>query len=212
MLLCGAALFAQESGYAYIREFTGTVEIKAPGAAEWSAAQAGQTLSKDTMISTGFRSTAFIALGNSTMVVRPLTRLTLQEIQNIQGNESVNINLQSGRVRADVKPPETGATNFVVQSPMVTASVRGTFFDFDGLNLQVAEGAVHLSGGDGTGVYVGAGHRVASNPQTGKTPTATETFKAELTPTPPAGAGESASTPAVIIPPGEVDFALDLSF
>ncbi|MDR3247148.1 MAG: FecR domain-containing protein, partial [Treponema sp.] len=135
LLLCGAALFAQETGTAYIREFTGTVEIKASGAAEWSAAQTGQTLSKDTMISTGFKSTAFIALGNSTMVVRPLTRLTLQEIQNIQGNESVNINLQSGRVRADVKPPENGATSFVVQSPMVTASVRGTSFNFDGLNL-----------------------------------------------------------------------------
>jgi hypothetical protein len=234
-LLCGAILFAQEQGSVYIREFTGTVEVKAPGAADWSAAQTGQALSRDTMISTGFKSTAFVALGNSTLVVRPLTRLTLQEIQNIQGDESVSINLQSGRVRADVKPPEGGVTSFIVQSPMVTASVRGTSFDFDGLNLHVGEGTVHVSGGDGTGVYVGAGHRIASNPQTGRTDSPTETFKAELTPTPPAGttapvgaatpAGTAAAPPAapgkttptpppdIIIPaPTEVDFILELGF
>jgi hypothetical protein len=60
--LLGAFLFAQEagSGGAYIREFTGTVELKAPEAAAWRAAKKGDQLSKDTMISTGYNSSAVV--------------------------------------------------------------------------------------------------------------------------------------------------------
>jgi hypothetical protein len=58
--------------------------------------------------------------------------------------------------------------------------VRGTAFDFDGVNLNVDEGEVHFTGGDQIGVYVGAGHEAVSDPETGKTTGAAELFRAEL--------------------------------
>jgi hypothetical protein len=178
--LLGAFLYAQEAG-AYIQEFTGTVELKVPGAADWRAARKGDQLSKDSMISTGFNSTALIVLGNSTLTVRPLTRLSLEELQNTQGNESVNLHLQTGRIRAEVSPPAGGNTNFTVRSPSATASVRGTAFDFDGVNLHVAQGRVRVTGKDGIAVNVGAGHESVSNPITGGTQGAMEIVRAELT-------------------------------
>jgi hypothetical protein len=158
------------------------------------------------MISTGFRSTALIVLTNSTLLVRPLTRLSIEEIQNIQGNETVRLGLQTGRIRADVKAPPGGRTDFTIRSPIATASVRGTSFDFDGVNLRVDEGMVHVTGGDGTAAYVGAGHEAVSDPVTGRTAGAVETAKAELTPALP-GAAESVPEPAAIIPE-----ALDTGF
>ena len=206
LILSGSLLFAQESGGTYIRECSGTVEVKVPGAASWTAARAGQRISRDTMISTGFRSTALIVLQNSTLTVRPLTRLSIEEILNIQGDETVRLGLQTGRIRADVKPPVGGRTDFTVRSPSVTASVRGTSFDFDGVNLRVDEGLVHVTGGDGTAVYVGAGHEAVSDPVTGRTVSAVETAKAELAPPLP-DAADAMPEPAAIIPE-----ALDTGF
>jgi ferric-dicitrate binding protein FerR (iron transport regulator) len=89
--------------------------------------------------------------------------------------------LQTGRIRADVNPPLGGKTDFTVMSPMVTASVRGTSFDFDGVNLSVDEGRVHVTGGDQTAVYVGPGHQSVSDPETGRTAGAVEMVRSELT-------------------------------
>jgi hypothetical protein len=205
LILTGAVLFAQEAnkGYASIREISGTVELRGPGDAGWRAARTGEQVTKDTMISTGFKSSAHIALGNSTLLVRPLTRLSLEEIQNIAGEESVSLYLETGRVRANVNPPAGGKTDFTVHAPSATASVRGTSFDFDGTNLSVDEGRVHISGGDGSGTYVGDGHRAVSNPRTGRTSGAREQMQAALTPAlPPAAAAEKRMPePAVIMPP-----------
>ncbi|MDR1047842.1 MAG: hypothetical protein LBL64_08700 [Treponema sp.] len=54
---------------AVIRELSGTVEVQAPGASEWKAAAIGQTLEKSSLISTGFKSTALVTIGNSTIGV-----------------------------------------------------------------------------------------------------------------------------------------------
>jgi hypothetical protein len=147
------------------------------------------------MISTGFKSVALIALENSTLTVRPLTRLSLEELQSAQGNESVSLRLQTGRVRADVNPPAGGKTSFSVHSPVATASVRGTAFDFDGTNLSVDDGQVYVAGKDGVGVYVGAGHESVSNPETGRTAGPAELLRAELTFAPPAGGGSVGPKP-----------------
>ncbi|MDR1374660.1 MAG: FecR domain-containing protein [Treponema sp.] len=197
MLVSGGALFAQE---AYIREYTGTVEVQAPGAA-WTAAAAGMPITGDTRISTGFKSTAVIVTGNSTLLLRPLTRLTLEELRKFQGDEDVRFYLQSGRVKADVHPPEGGTTNFTVRSPVATASVRGTSFEFDGVNLRTGEGLVHVTGRDGAGVYVGAGHKTVSDPETGRTAGTAETAQAELTPAASVPAfADTAPEPAAIMP------------
>ncbi|MDR3337250.1 MAG: FecR family protein [Treponema sp.] len=187
-------LYAQQGAAndAYIREFNGTVEIKAPGVPEWKTAEAGVRISRDTIISTGFKSTALIVLGNSTLTVRPLTRLSLAEIQSSRENESVSLDLHTGRIRAEVNPPPGGKVDFTIRSPSATASVRGTKFDFNEGNLSVTEGQVHITGGDGSGRYVGAGQRTASDPRTGSTSGARETFKSQLAPTLPAAAAAGA--------------------
>jgi hypothetical protein len=197
VLLGGSVACGQEG---YIRDVVGTVELTGPGGGGWTAARTGQSVTKDTVISTGFKSTAQIALGNSTVTVRPLTRLSFEEILNIQGNETVSLSLRSGRIRADVTAPAGGRTDFTVRSPIATASVRGTSFEFDGVNLRVEEGVVHVTGGDGTAVYVGAGHEAASDPVTGRTAGAVEMAKGELSPALPEAAAEAVPEPAAIMP------------
>jgi hypothetical protein len=202
LLSIGILPYAQEgaSGGAYIREITGTVEVKASGAAAWTTAQIGERLEKETMISTGFKSTAIITLGNSTLTMRPLTRLSFDELRNTQGQELVDLYLQTGRVRADVSPPTGGKTDFTVRSPVATASVRGTSFEFNGENLTVDQGKVHITGGDRSAVYVGAGRQVFSDPETGKTMGAAETAMAEMTPILPAAAATSTPETASVSP------------
>jgi hypothetical protein len=188
-------LGAQEpAGRAVVREVSGTVEIKAPGGTEWVPAAAGQRIEKRTVISTGFRSTALIAVGNSVLTVRPLTRLSLEEILETAGNEQVGVYLQTGRVRADVNPPSGGTVDFQVRSPIITASIRGTSFEFDGERLRVDEGTVHVSGGDATGVYVGQGHAVLSVAETGRTSTVAEAAREALIPALPSGMKSTAET------------------
>jgi hypothetical protein len=201
-----SVLFAQESGsQAVIREINGTVEIKVSGSSEWIPARRGQSIARTAVVSTGFKSTAVIALGNSLLSVQPLTRLTVDEIQAVAGNERVSINLQTGRIRADVKPPTGGKTEFTVRSPSATASVRGTSFEFNGVNLRVEEGRVHVTGGDQSGTYVGVGHSVSVDIETGRTVSAIETAREELVPSLPVGVNTTPAIPATQPAMGEID-------
>ncbi|MDR0463966.1 MAG: FecR domain-containing protein, partial [Treponema sp.] len=128
-----AALSAQ-SEIGIIRQMNGTVEIKTANADIFTTAKAGDKITQDTVISTGFRSNAIIEIGSSLIIVRPLTHLTLAQLQIMENEESVNINLQAGRVRVDVKPPSGTKSTLSVQSPSSVASVRGTSFEFDTRN------------------------------------------------------------------------------
>jgi hypothetical protein len=155
--LTAAGIFAQTPVEVVIRDLLGTVEVKAPRAANWTAARKGQILAIDTVISTGFRSSAVVAIGNSTLTIQPLTRLSFKELSQLEENEKVELQLRTGRVRAEVRPPRVGRTNFTVSSPIATASVRGTIFEFDTFNLSVSEGTVEFSGAAGASVLVDAG-------------------------------------------------------
>ena len=149
--------FAFGQAIGTVREISGTVEIKPPGAADFNAASVGDSLTEDTVISTAFRSTAIVEFGSTTISVRPLTRLTMLEISSSEGVESLNVGLQAGRVRVDVNPPAGTRASMSVSSPSATASVRGTEFWFDGRNLSVGEGSVDFRGRRGTNVAVNAG-------------------------------------------------------
>jgi hypothetical protein len=211
LLMISAALLGAQTApqaAAVIWELSGTVETKAPGAAEWKAAAAGQELDPASLISTGFRSTALVRIGNSTVTVQPLTRLSLEEIAAGQNGEMVTLKLRTGRIRADVKPPVGGTINFTVRSPIATASVRGTVFEFDGLRLSVEEGRVHLGGQTVTGAYVGTGHSTAADPETGKTAAVIERVKADLAPAFPAGAAAVPSGPAAAVVPVSADLGI----
>jgi len=182
-ILTGFYAFAQD---AFIDQLTGTVEIKHPKETSFKAAQKGDKLYQETVISTKFKSYAIIKIGGATITVRPLTILSLTDIQKMEESETLNVNLQMGRVRVDVKPPAGTKAIMTVSSPTATASVRGTSFEFDLNNLYVNEGTVSFAGANGQMVLVGAGGYSradgagqASNPWDNK--------KADLMPPSPAG-------------------------
>jgi hypothetical protein len=140
-------------------------------------------LRQNSFISTGFKSTAILSLGDSTLIVRPLTRLSLGELLSQPGQDSIRVNLRAGRVRVQVKPPTVGKVDFVVRSPTATASVRGTVFDFDTSNLTVYAGRVDFSTASAPGMAVNAGSisMVDEKTRTVTPPVATQA----LSPTPP---------------------------
>jgi len=147
-------VFAQNG---VIREMSGDVTLKLTGAADFIPAQTGDAVAQDTIVSTGFKSSAVIAIGSSTITVRPLTRLSLSEIRRSADTEDLNIKLHTGRVRVDVKPPVGAKANTTIQSSAVTASVRGTSFEFDTASLDVIEGRVAFSGDSGMVTMVQGG-------------------------------------------------------
>jgi hypothetical protein len=199
-------LFAQNQR-AFIREITGTVELKAHGSADWIPGKAGDRILPNTVISTGFRSTALLAIDNSTIVIRPLTRLTLEELLEQDGTEQVSLSLRTGRIRANVTPPAAGRIDFSVRSPIATASVRGTAFDFDTLNLHVSEGMVRFAPAQGAALsrpaLVKAGENSWIDRDSGRA--VNPLVAAETNRIPPALPGQNASsavsdTPKAAIP------------
>ena len=167
----GLMLFAQTG---VIRELSGTVELKNSGQTAFTAAKVGDRLNQDTVISTALKSNAVIEIGSTVIAVRPLTRLTLTEIQASGGEEKLSMNLQAGRVRVDVTPPAGINTSMTVSSPNATASVRGTSFYFDTRNLSVEQGTVLFKGNRGYTIHARAGsssavtvNSTASAPQYG---------------------------------------------
>jgi hypothetical protein len=202
------AVSAQRAGV--IQEMAGEVELKPAGASAFAPARVGSEVAADTIVSTGFKGTAVIAVGSSTIAVKPLTRLSLSEIQLGSGTENLNLNLQAGRVRVDVKPPEGTKTNFTVQSPSATASVRGTVFEFDTLNLKVFEGTVAFLGNNSKiQMPVSAGFTTTLNKE-GRAIDPTTVAKAAVQPAPPPGTnapgrGTAASNPVEIKGGGRPD-------
>ena len=173
LLLLGAVFVFAQTPEASIQEMSGTVELKIPGSADWKPAKQGDRIELSTIISTGFKSTAVLIVGNSTLIVRPLTRLSLETLMNREETETINIGLRTGRIQVNVKPPAGGKTEFSVQSPVATASVRGTVFSIDPVNLRVIEGSVRYQLASGQAmnrpVLVNAGQQSWIDVDTGRT-------------------------------------------
>jgi hypothetical protein len=206
-ILTGLYAFSQD---AFIDQLTGTVEIKQPKDTAFKTAYKGDKLSKDTIISTSFKSYAIIKIGDTTISVRPLTTLSLAEIQKIEETETLNVSLQTGRIRVDVKPAAGTKALTTVSSPSSTASVRGTSFEFDTNNLYVKEGTVSFSGTNGQNVLVGAGGTSQVN-QTGQVSSPKDERNANLMPPSPIGTSAKempSSAPPLANPP----FTFELEF
>lgn len=140
LAICGSAI-AQKAEFATVN---GKVEYQASSGAEWKPARVGVKISKGTVVSTGFKSGASLKLGATTITLKPVTRMTLEEIVKTQSGSQTQLFLLAGRVKADVPPQAGQTTEFQVKSPTATASVRGTGFEFDGVNLIVDRGSVQL--------------------------------------------------------------------
>ena len=184
LFLAPALLFSQQ---ALIRELTGTVELKHAGQERWDIAVPGQNIAAHTVISTGFKSTALLAVGSSILHVRPLTRLTLAEIHSSAQTETINVALQAGRMKADIKAPAGSKASFTAQTPTTTASVRGTVFELDTVTITVLEGSVEFTGASGASVVVDAGRQSYFDESSGRPALPEETLISDLRPDTPLG-------------------------
>jgi len=140
-----------------ITQINGTVELKHSGSDNYVIANVGNTVNNDTIIFTGVRSSAIIQIGNTYITVRPITRLTLREIHSSSNEETLNVSLQTGRLRVDVSPPAGTRSFTTIQTPSATASVRGTVFNIDTRTLMVEQGSVSYKGNRGYAIQANAG-------------------------------------------------------
>ena len=92
----------------------------------WIPIKQGDILVPGDIVSTGFKSEAVITIGESTVTVKALTRMTIEQLYEKNKNHVSSIYLDVGSVSADVKPVENKRVGFTVKTPAVTASVRGT--------------------------------------------------------------------------------------
>ena len=95
-------------------------------------------------ISTGFGANAVLSLGTNNLIVSPLTRMTLDAFLEKEQTVTTNLFLRVGAVRARVDDSGAKKQAFTITSPYSTASVRGTDFSYDGVNLRVFNGSVGL--------------------------------------------------------------------
>lgn len=162
LILISSGLFAEIS--AIISEVSGKVEIKAPGGT-WKKAEEGIAISKGYIISTGFRAEAVINIGPSKLIVKQLTRMELEELIEKEGTISTSLNLRVGKIRAEVRTTAGLRQNFRLTSPVSTAAVRGTSFEYDGVNLYVYEGVVVFTNNRGQTrtVKLGEGSKITGN-------------------------------------------------
>lgn len=176
--LLTVAVSAQADLTAVVLETAGKVEYKAPGQ-DWKTAKVGAVIARGTVVSTGFKSTASLKVGGAVITVKPVTRLTIEELVRTEGGTQTQLFLTAGRVKADVTPSKTEKVSFSIKSASATASVRGTGFEFDGFNLLVTHGMVELRNNWGQYRYVGGGEYsylntdnsvsipIAANPENG---------------------------------------------
>jgi len=215
-----APLLAAQMPTAVIKELTGTVELKISGSADWVPANTGDIIDKSTIISTGFKSVANIAIGNSTLHVRPITRLSLEELMSNNDTETIDINLNTGRIKVEVSPPAGSRANLTIQTPSAVASVRGTSFEMDTVSIQVLTGAVSYASSDSPAdrpVTIIAGQGTFFDTETGTVlnPMAAADISRELPPLPGQGAGtlseDSGSLAVLPQNTGTANFEIDWS-
>ncbi len=158
LLLTAVGLIAQEK--AMVTEISGKVEVKRPGEG-WTPAVMAQEIRSGDTISTGFNSFLVLELSNSRIQMKPLSRLTLDELVKSEGTTKTAVSLRVGRVRVQVDKAEGLSHDFKVKTPVSTAAVRGTEFDFDGLRLTVRNGLVAFSNSQGQRRSVAGGESSA---------------------------------------------------
>lgn len=127
IVLCLILIFSMVSLFA----ITATV-VSSTGKAEyqngvtWEKLTPGLVLKAGTMISTGFKSEAILKIGESTVNVKALSRLTIEQVAEIDSNHNTSVYLDMGAITADVKAVKDKRVGFTVKTPVATASVRGT--------------------------------------------------------------------------------------
>jgi hypothetical protein len=161
MVLAAAQAGAQAR--AVLGSVSGKVEIQNPGEQAWQTATDGMEVPLRATISTGFDGRAVLKLGASTVTVRPLTRLRIDELSTQNNVTKTNLAMPVGRIRAEVKSTDGTKNDFTVHSALSTAAVRGTGFETDGVHLTVFESFVAFLSQSGVGINVHTGETGVSS-------------------------------------------------
>lgn len=127
---------------AFLDDIKGKVEIKRSESESWGPANNGMEVYLSDMLSTGFGASATLKMDNSSVIIKPLSRLTMDMLIKSEKKVTTSLFLQVGAITAEVESSSDVRQNFQVQSPFSTASVRGTKFDYDGKKLEVFDGKV----------------------------------------------------------------------
>lgn len=98
LLSAHISLFAVD---AVVQSTKGKVETRDPGG-QWQRAEPGLTISRGTYISTGFNSEAVLELGESTLEVKALTRMQLEQIVEESDSVDTDLFLEVGKVEAPI--------------------------------------------------------------------------------------------------------------
>lgn len=177
-------------GQAEFSEVNGKVEIRPASGGSWIPAEVGMAIDQNTMISTGFNASAALRMGASTVQVEQLTRMVFEEIVEQSDSVQTRLNLNVGRMSAQVRSADGRSQDFQVRSPISTAAVRGTDFSFDGEELEVTEGEVAFVNnyGQQRPVQQGQKSQVTGDPGTPTSP-ADEANAESSTDIAPIGAG-----------------------
>jgi len=191
-------VYAQINAVAKVQSISGNVEIKKPGSAVWEKAEVGQIIDPKTTVSTGFKSEVIIKTETTEIKVRPLTRLSLDELEANEDSEIFNISLQTGRLRIEVNPPAGLRASARFTSPSSVASVRGTVFEFSTINLIVIEGSVEFSGSSGAAVIVDAGRHSFTDDHNNRPASVEDTSALDLKPDLPVTSGLLGSSEEII--------------
>lgn len=154
LLFLGSAIAGAQE--VLILEAAGKVEVRPPGSG-WRSAVDDMRVPSGSMISTGFNSRATLNLGQSTVEVRPLTRMSITELALRQSTVTTELFLDVGRVRAEVRSGEGIRHDFTVRSTVSTASVRGTILEGDGEQWESQEGTFEVTNQGGRKVTVTKG-------------------------------------------------------
>ncbi len=170
LLVVSIPVFALEG---VVVSSTGKVEVQT--ATGWAPLKIGDEIQSGRVISTGFRSQAIIQVAGSSIVINQLSRLTLEQLTETNEAHESEVFIDLGSISADVQTSQNKRVGFVVNTPVATASVRGTAFDMGLAVIRVGRGQVDFKGARGGTVSVKAGgiskigeKRVASNPHVTK--------------------------------------------
>lgn len=153
LLLAAPALQASDGEFTSV---SGKVEYRLPGGS-WQDAEVGAGVPQGTRVSTGFNSEAKIEIESAVLQVKSLTRMSIEELVKKEGLMSTDLQLEVGRIRADVKSTEGLENEFKVRSPLSTAAVKGTSFEFDCVNIRVFGGKVNFTNRYNVGGNVSGG-------------------------------------------------------
>lgn len=199
ILICfSLATFAfANNGKAEVISFTGKAEYQSD--LGWVPLNVGDLLDPGTIISTGFKSTAVLKIGESRFTVAPLSRITISKLQESDSTTETEMNLSAGKLKIDVKASPGKTAAFTVKSPVATASIRGTSGDFYYSGILVAETGVWLYESDtGKAYSITAGQEVRVNADD-KTITPYQVFEDKINPH--SGSTETLATREAVLPP-----------